>query len=162
MTLSTATHSAEDVIRALRLEPLPGEGGFFRRTAEASWFTSTPRGERLGWTMIHALFTPQQFSAFHRVASDELWCFHAGDPLELVTLDEHGAATRTVLGDGPLQHVVSAQQWQAARVVAGGKWSLVTCVVTPGFAWEDFELGKREAMVADSPKHRGLIEALTR
>ncbi|MBI4621665.1 MAG: cupin domain-containing protein, partial [Verrucomicrobia bacterium] len=133
MIFASATHSAEEVIRLLRLEPLPREGGFFRRTAEAVATVTTPRGGRPAWSMTLALFTPRQFSALHRLAGDELWCFHAGNPLELLLLRE-GATGEARLGPGPddrLQHVVPAGTWQGARVVPGGAWSLVTCTVVP-------------------------------
>ncbi len=67
---------------------------------------------------------------------------------------------------------VAAHVWQAARVVpaAAGPgstaqpvpdWSLVTCVVTPGFEYSDFELGRRDVLSAGWPQAAGVIGELT-
>jgi predicted cupin superfamily sugar epimerase len=162
MNFSPGAHSADEVIRRLRLEPLPHEGGFFRRTAEAASIISTPHGPRSSWSAILALFTPGQFSAFHRLRCDELWCFHAGDPLELVLLRE-SAAESIRLGPGDqFQHAVPANNWQGAQVVRGGRWSLVTCVTVPGFHWEDFELGGRPHLQREFPVAAEVIAQLSR
>lgn len=161
---SPVTHSAEEVVSRLQLEPLPQEGGFFRRTAAARTLVDTPRGPRPAWSMILALFTPRQFSALHCVAHDELWCFHAGDPLELTTLHAHGSET-VRLGfdaDDRLQHVVPASTWQGATPAADGAWSLVTCMVVPAFGWEDFELGRRETLATEFPSAAEIVRRLTR
>jgi predicted cupin superfamily sugar epimerase len=163
MFLSPATHSAADVIRLLQLEPIPGEGGYFRRTAEGA-FVETPRGPRPAWSTILALFTPEHFSALHRLASDELWCFHAGDTLELWALGA-GEVQPIRLGVTPgetLQYAIRARTWQGARVADGGQWSLVTCVVVPGFDWKDFELGERAALMRELPGAGDLVPRLTR
>ena len=63
--LSPDTHTADEVVRLLQLEPLDPEGGFFRRTAEAGMIP--PGGSRRAWSAIYALFTPEGFSALHRL-----------------------------------------------------------------------------------------------
>jgi predicted cupin superfamily sugar epimerase len=170
--LSPATHTAADVISLLNLAPLPHEGGWFRRTHEAGLprsASSATADARRSWSMIHALFTPEGFSALHRVAADELWIFQAGDPLELWRLPEatEDAARTDVLGpdvsSGQLfQAVVPARVWQGARLVAGGRWALVACVVVPEFRWEEFELGRRDALLARYPRWSDEIRRFTR
>jgi predicted cupin superfamily sugar epimerase len=163
--LCPRTHAAEDVIRLLDLAPLPAEGGWFRRTAEAE---RAPGADRAAWSVILALFTPEQFSAFHVVQSaDEIWCFQAGDPLELVQLHRGGAANVDVLGldlaAGQRPHaVVASGTWQAARVASGRRWSLVTCLVVPEFRWPDFSLGDRATLLAGWPAWADRIRELTR
>src|SRR5690606_19694416 len=85
---SPDTHSAADVVTALNLQPLDQEGGWFRRTAEAGlWVKPVETGEpRRAWSAIYALFPPEGFSALHRLAQDEIWCWHAGDTLESLRL----------------------------------------------------------------------------
>lgn len=167
MELSPDSHTAEDVIRLLRLEPLPHEGGFFRRTAESPSFIDSPWGRRRTWSSIYALFTPEGMSAMHRLRQDEVWCFHAGDPLEGLRLPPDGPGERVILGLDPekgcrSQDIVLARTWQGARVAPGGRWSLVSCVVAPEFLWEDFELGTAEPLVRAYPDCESLIRALTR
>lgn len=171
----------------LGLEPHP-EGGWFRETYRSEEAVLTARGTRAAATAIVFLVTAASPSRFHRLASDELWVFQGGLPLELVTLDADGGAHVRVLADpasarGTLpQALVPAGAWQAARVAEPGAdaaddapargtppnapgderaWSLVSCLVTPGFDYADFELGRRDELTRLSPGQAGLIVALT-
>jgi predicted cupin superfamily sugar epimerase len=162
--LSPDKLTAWDVVRLLKLEPLPQEGGYFRRTGESA--TILPDGNRT-WSMIYSLITPEGFSAMHRLGKDELWCFHAGDPLESLRLRPDGAGEwvklglNLAVGERP-QDVAPAKTWQGTRLAAGGRWALVTCVVAPEFEWTDFELGSREELVGTHPQFAAGIQDLTR
>jgi uncharacterized protein len=167
MEFSPDSHTAADVVRLLQLEPLPQEGGFFRRTAESSSFVDSPWGRRRSWSSIYALFTADTMSAMHRLRQDEVWCFHAGDPLEALRLPPDRPGERVVLGSNPdqghrSQDIVLARTWQGARVAPGGRWSLVSCVVAPEFVWEDFEMSPAEPLVRAYPECERLIRELTR
>jgi uncharacterized protein len=65
------------------------------------------------------------------------------------------------------QALVPADSWQGARLAGGPHlqadyaWALVSCIVTPGFSYDDFELGEREALLAALPQHAGLIRDFT-
>ncbi len=172
-TLSPATHSAAEVVARLGLQPLDQEGGWFRRTAEsalmlpASALPASYGGARRAYSVIQALFTPEGFSALHRLVSDEIWCVHAGDPLESLRLFPDGRGEWVRLGlaagtDQRLQDVVPAQVWQGTRLIAGGRWALVSCTVVPEFVWSDFELADRVALTASHPGFADGIAALTR
>lgn len=162
--LSPDTHTAADVVRLLKLAPLDQEGGYFRRTGESA--TRLVDGQR-AWSTIYSLITPEGFSALHRLAKDEIWCFHAGDPLESLRLRPDGGGEWVKLGlnlsagERP-QDVAPANVWQGTRLAAGGRWALISCVVAPGFVWSDFELGTRETLVAVHPGFADGIRALTR
>lgn len=163
--LSPETHSADDVIRLLRLAPLPGEGGWFRRVAESE--LRAPDGGRRACSAIYFLVTPEGFSALHRVDAVETWCFHAGDPIELLVLAEGGAGRMATLGgevaEGQtLQEMVPAGAWQGARLKAGGRWGLVSCVVAPEYVDAGFVLGARAELLARYPAFAAEITALTR
>lgn len=165
--LSPATHSAEEVIRALGLAPLAREGGFFRRTMESA--QRVPGSDRRVCSAIYFLLTPEGFSALHTVDADETWCFHAGDPVELLHLppNGHGPGRQVRLGldwgKGEVaQHAVPAGDWQGARLIPGGRWALVTCVVAPEYRDEGFVLGKRDELVAAFPAWTEQVKALTR
>jgi uncharacterized protein len=163
--------TAEQMAVSLGLAPHP-EGGYFLETYRAEQTLLTSRGERPASTAILFLITEASVSRLHRLASDELWVYQGGEPLELVTIAPDGALLRRVLGDlegrGLLpQALVRACCWQGARLAGGSHvpaeraWALVSCVVTPGFDYSDFELGEREALLAAYPHHRALIEQLT-
>lgn len=122
-------------------------------------------GDRAAATAIHFLLTADTFSALHRIASDELWFFLGGDPLEIIVLDEGGGLEVKRVGPVGSEEpfaVVAAGRVFGARVAAGGRWSLVSCVVAPGFDFADFELCERSTLVAQYPQHAALIASLTR
>ena len=162
--------TAEEVIRLLGLEPLEPEGGWFAETYRAR--ASLPAGAVPGLggpralsTAIYYLLTRATFSALHRLRSDEIYHFYAGDPVELLLL-EPGAIGRALslgvdlaAGQRP-QAVVPAGVWQGSRLALGGRWALLGTTMSPGFDPADFELGRRADLVAGWPGHRDLIEAL--
>ena len=133
---------AQAIIARLQLAPHP-EGGWYRET----WRALSPEpGARSPVTTILFLLEAGQRSHWHRVDASELWLFQAGAPLTLFTaLGEagEGGGVATILGPDPLvghapQHRVRPHEWQAAH--AHADWSLVACVVSPGFEFSGFEM----------------------
>ena len=100
----------------------------------------------------------------HRIKSDEVWHFYAGDPLLLYVIGAAGTLTVHRLGPADRealpQTIVPAGAWYDARIAPGAS-ALTGGTVAPGFDFADFELGDRRALVAEFPQHRALIEALT-
>jgi uncharacterized protein len=158
---------AETLIRELALAPHP-EGGYFRETfrAELLPFELDGRGARSASTAIYFLLKGEDFSAFHRVRSDEVWHHYAGTQLTLHTLDAgrgHETFTlgpRVERGERP-QFVVGANVYQAARL-AGPGYALCGCTVAPGFDFADFELPTRAALTALFPSAAEIVHGLTR
>jgi uncharacterized protein len=123
-----------------RLEPHP-EGGYFRETYRSPLSTRPPGwpGERSLATAILYLLPAGERSAWHRVRGDELWLWQGGGAMELRI-----GEMAQVVGPDPAagqepQVLVPAGAWQSATP-ADGAWSLVACLVTPGFDDEDLEL----------------------
>jgi predicted cupin superfamily sugar epimerase len=166
------TKDANYWIEKLGLEAHP-EGGYFRQTYKADLMLvkdSLPpefAGARAASTAIYFLLRGKEFSAFHRLRSDEVWHFYVGSTLVVHVIDEAGRYSEILLGNDPdagevLQAVVKAGCWFASRVKDGKSFALVGCTVAPGFEFEDFEMGKREKLVREYPQHRGVIQRLTR
>ncbi|WP_148613964.1 cupin domain-containing protein [Nocardioides rubriscoriae] len=138
--------SADDrppVARSLDLAPHP-EGGWYRQTWRSPVEVTLPDGRvRPTSTLIHFLLAAGESSAWHRVGSDEVWLAHTGS----VRLQDGGSADQPVAGRedvvglGPgeaAQVVVPAGEWQ--RTLPGDADALVSCLVSPGFDFDDFEL----------------------
>ena len=128
--------SAAEMIDRLGLKPHP-EGGWYRETWRSE--AALPDGRAAG-TAILFLLEAGHRSHWHRVDAEELWIFQAGAPLRLLTASD-GVVVEALLGPGPNQspqRLVGAREWQAAEADAG--WTLVACVVVPGFRFEGFEL----------------------
>jgi uncharacterized protein len=161
--------SADELIRHLGLLPHPKEGGFFRetyRSAESLAVPSRYHGPRAAGTAIYYLLTPNTFSALHRLQSDEIFHFYLGDPIRMLQLDPDGKSRTIVLGPNVLagQHlqvVVPRGIWQGSLLEPGGAFALLGCTVAPGFEYDDYEAGDRQALSSQYPAFAELIERLT-
>jgi uncharacterized protein len=158
-------------IEKLQLEAHP-EGGYFRQTYRSDVMIAREAlpagfaGARAASTAIYFLLEGENFSAFHRLRSDEVWHFYAGDPLVVHVISPEGSYSSILLGceleaGQVLQAVVLAGYWFASHVADWSSFAVVGCTVAPGFDFEDFEMGEREELVARYPQHRVLIEGLT-
>lgn len=124
-------------------------------------------GSRLVSTAIYFLLEGENFSAFHRLRSDELWHFYAGSSIVVHVIEPNGGHSEIQLGGNPergevFQAAVKAGCWFASQVRDRRSFALAGCTVAPGFDFADFELGKRSELVKLYPQHRELIERLTR
>ena len=124
------------------------------------------KDKRSASTGIYFLLKENEFSAFHRIKSDEMWHFYLGGPLEIIEIDLHGKVITTILGQDftngeKLQYVVSAGHWFASKPLKGSQFSFVGCTVAPGFDFKDFELAKRENLILNFPIHNDIISELT-
>ncbi len=157
-------------LQHLQLQPHP-EGGYFRETYRSqgvipAWDLKNYFGSRPFGTAIYFLLKENDFSAFHKLKSDEVWHFYAGCSLNLFILSENEVFTKTLgihadKGES-LQQVVPANHWFAAQPVDSGSYTLAGCTMAPGFDFQDFELGKREELIQQFPLHTAFIEKFTR
>jgi hypothetical protein len=165
--------TAAEIIQRLNLRPHPAEGGYFVETYRAAGQISPAAlgasytGARNHSTAIYYLLTPETFSEMHRLASDEVFHFYLGDPVEMLQLHPDGAGRRVLLGgdlerDMAPQLVVPRGVWQGSRLVPGGQVALLGTTVAPGFDFADYVQGRREALVREYPAFEDLIAALTR
>ena len=165
--------SAERLKEILKLEPHPREGGWFRQTyisAERIPHGALPErylGDRAAATAIYYLLTPTTFSEMHRLASDEVFHFYLGDPVEMLQLKPDGTGEVVRLGsdvEGGMtpQLLVPQGVWQGSRLVAGGEVALLGCTVSPGFDYADYEQGTRDRLTAEYPSLAERIRELTR
>jgi predicted cupin superfamily sugar epimerase len=159
-------------IKVLGLKRHP-EGGYFKESYRASTKVHAQGfdGKRSASTAIYYLLESGQFSAFHRIKSDEIWHFYAGSPLTIHVLDKEGRYKKVTMGGNrrllqrtsqSFQAVVKSGCWFSASVDRRYSYSLVGCTVAPGFDFRDWETGKRGELVALYPKHKQIIEKFTR
>lgn len=156
--------TAAEVIAAHRLAPHP-EGGYYREVYRSNRGLGVPAGypaERVALTVIYFLLERGDFSAFHRVRGEEAWVHLAGADLELVILADEMTVHRLgpVGGAGAPLAVVPPGAFQAARSL--GEWTLVSCLVAPGFEFADFELPSRAELLERHPAHAQVVRRFTR
>jgi predicted cupin superfamily sugar epimerase len=152
--VSAERAEGERVAALLGLEPLPGEGGLFRRTHVDAHSSA-----------IYYLLLAPDFSAMHRLSATETYHWYAGAPLRMLLLGADGRVGEPVLGPDlgagqRPQVVVPAGAWQGSS--PAGEWSLVGTTTAPPFDWAGFELGERAALVARYTAAAARIAALTR
>jgi predicted cupin superfamily sugar epimerase len=156
---SSVHPEAQILVEKLGLLPHP-EGGFFRETYRSQGIfpglAADFPGSRNFSTAIYFMLTDGNFSALHRIRSDEVWHFYCGHPVMIIEISEEGKLKRTVLGpyigeNQVFQHTVPAGTWFGSRVMAGGSWSLTGCTVAPGFQFIDFELASRDELISLFP-----------
>jgi len=157
------------LVSQLQLQPHP-EGGFYRETWRSAQLVSVQRGNELvqrpAMTSIYFLLRTQDYSCLHRILSDELWHFVQGDPLTVHRIHPDGQVQHSTLGAvAGLNHecVVTAGEWFGATVSPGEHgYALVSCVVAPGFDFQDFEMGEDDALLQQFPHAATLIHRLSR
>ncbi|MFP4293292.1 MAG: cupin domain-containing protein [Cyclobacteriaceae bacterium] len=156
-------HNAQYWIDRLNMQPHP-EGGFYAET-----YRSAGRIEALDRsysTGIYFLLLEDKFSAFHRIAYDEMWHFYTGSPVEVIMLTEQGELKTQRLGSNPengetFQFVVPGGCWFGSRMPDNTSYGLVGCTVAPGFDFRDFEMAQRSELIRQFPQHRQIITEMT-
>ncbi len=160
---------AAALIERFALLPHP-EGGYFRETYRAPLRVAreTDGASRHASTAIYYLLCDGAFSTWHRIRADEVWHFYAGDPLDVLMLDEQDGLVVHRLGN-PLLHagavsqaVVPAGRWFGAACADPAGFAFVGCTVAPGFEFAEFEIGDAAALTRRFPEHAAAIARLVR
>ncbi len=165
--------NVQGLIEKLGLQPLAGEGGFYRETYRSSErVTASALPERYKTdkefgTAIYYLLTPESTSALHRLPTDEVFHFYLGDPILMLQLFPGGRGQTITLGPDILsgqvvQCVVPRFVWQGATLVEGGQFALMGTTTAPAFDFADLEVGSRAELLAKYGKHSELINRLTK
>lgn len=161
-------HNANFYIETLQLLPHP-EGGYYKelyRSDESLAQNALPEryvGNRNFCTSIYFLLKSHQFSAFHKILSDETWHFYTGSSLTLMMIDEAGLYKEHIIGNQlqhhqTLQYTVKRNTWFAAKVNESDSFTLLGCTVAPGFDFHDFQLASKSLMLQQFPQHIAVIE----
>lgn len=159
--------TADEIKSLLRLEPHPVEGGWYRRTYASEVSVTLLRGVRPYGTAIYYLLEPGTFSEMHVLASDEIFHFYLGDPVEMLQLHPDGGSAVFTLGPDlsagqHVQLVVPAGVWQGTRLIGDGTVALLGCTVTPGFDFADYRNASAAELIATWPQEAQRIKLLTR
>lgn len=163
--------TAQYWISQLSLIPHP-EGGYYKETYHSKELISDQelsvsyQGKRMLSSSIYFLLPSDEVSHFHRLKSDELWYFHAGSPLTVHIIYENGEYEGIKLGlnieEGELPQVlVPKNSIFGSTVNSKNSYSLVGCMVSPGFDFIDFELFNRIDLIKKYPEYKDIIQRLT-
>lgn len=164
--------NVKSLVEKFGLLPHP-EGGYYKetyRSAESIQVNGLPQrfgAERHFSTAIYFLLEKGNFSAFHRIKSDECWHFYSGQSLHVHVIHTDGKYELARLGNDiaageVFQYVVPAGCWFASETAEGGDFSFVGCTVAPGFDFADFELADGQWLSTEFPQLEKLILRLCR
>lgn len=162
----------QQLIQQFTLQQHP-EGGWYKETYKSTELlplAALPQrfnGDRSFSSAIYFLLEQGNFSAFHKIKSDECWHFYAGQPLVVYIITRQGALDIVELGNDinkghVFQYVVPANCWFASRPAAESNFCFVGCTVAPGFDFEDFDLADAAELSKLYPQHRDIIHELCR
>ncbi len=164
--------TAQLLIKEFGLLPHP-EGGYYKETyrsgelIDAAALPARFAGDRNFSTAIYFLLEEGDFSAFHRIKSDECWHFYAGDPLLVHVIHLNGSLETVRLGNDIdkghcFQYVVPAGCWFASEPTPGSVFCFVGCTVAPGFDFTDFEMANADQLIKQYPQYGEIIKRLCR
>ncbi|GMQ56397.1 cupin domain-containing protein [Vallitalea sediminicola] len=159
--------NAEYFIEKLELSPHI-EGGYYREIyndTSNNIAIENYEGKRSLSTTIYYLLKSGQVSKFHKLISDEIWFYHYGTSLAIHMIDEQGKYSKAILGlnieEGELpQLIVPANTIFGAEVVEDGDFTLVSCMVSPGFDFKDFKMYSRCELINEYPEYNEIIDRL--
>lgn len=162
----------KELVQKFDLLPHP-EGGFYKEVYRSEGVIAQSQlghqfsGDRNYCTSIYFLLTSANFSGFHRIKQDEVWHFYQGSPLQIHVIHPNGNYELHRIGfdlaeNLTPQFVVPAGAWFASCVENANDFSLVGCTVAPGFDFDDFELAKKNDLIAKYPQHANIITQLTK
>lgn len=175
--------SAEQLVETLGLSPLPGEGGFykemFRSTMNVSVaFSSQPysASSTIYYLLVATNGSSPGVDALHRIRFDEMWTHNQGGPIAMVWLKDSADGQVVVKELGKVEETLSSMRqpelvarrdnatwtsWYGAYTSPGTEWALVSCTVSPGFEFQDFELADRASLLPQFPAAESFVQQLT-
>ena len=164
--------TAQEVIKALNLQPATPEGGYNALTYVADLKIPGKDlpgfgGERTVSGAIYYLLEPTTFSAMHKVVGDMVYHFYLGDPVEMLLLHPNKMSETVRFGNDVTaglrpQITIRGGTWLGSRMVQGGSFALMGVTMAPGFDPADYTLGDRKELIKRYADQADLITALTR
>ncbi len=156
-----------DWITYLNLTAHP-ESGYFSENYRSSMeitFNETHAGKRNLATSIYYMLEYEQVSKLHQLKSDEIWYFHYGSPLKVHVFNDGSYKSYTLGTDVKekqlLQLIIPARAIFGAEVMEKDSFSILGCMVTPGFHFTDFKLVTQNEILPNFPDQKNIIQKLT-
>lgn len=137
------------------------EGGWYKEVYRSEDSFAIRDTSRNASTSIYYLLEGNDFSALHRIQSDEIWHYYMGDsPMEIVWIEDNNVKVK-YLGQNfekgeHFQVCVPKRCWFGARLGNPTGYALVGCTVAPGFHFDDFEMAGKEIL----EEYTGIKETL--
>lgn len=152
----------DDWIKQLKLEFYP-EGGYYMETYRNSVKVESENGERNLATSMYYIVEEKSTPFCHRITSDEILYYHDGGELDVYLIDAHGNLTMKYLGidseNAKPCVLIPANTWFGYKTK--GEFTLMTCIVLPGFDIRDATIVDRNELIEQFPHHKDFIVNFT-
>ncbi len=148
----TLQPAVDNIIKELNLIPHP-EGGYYNRyyisDELATMSARSNQQRRACGSSIYFMLTAKNYSAWHKIDADELWCHHEGSVLIIRTLDDSTMELKqyrlgSILHGARPQIIIERGLWFSAELVDQTLYSLVGCQVFPAFEFSGFTLANSD------------------
>jgi len=122
------------------------EGGYFSEVYTAPF----SQNNRATAGSIYFMLVGKDISHFHKIDCDEIWYYHEGDGLKIFVIRD-GKAEEFLLGKD-VEHgqremvIIPANSIFAAEKLNDKSYTLISCVTTPKFRYEGFQLITRNEL----------------
>ncbi|WP_105956827.1 cupin domain-containing protein [Apilactobacillus quenuiae] len=156
----------QEYIDKLCLGPHP-EGGWYKETyhSENNFFDDDSKDQRYFYTSIYFLLDKNSPSHFHKLNHDELWYYHDGNTITIHCISPQGKYYKVQLGkdimNGQVLQFKVPKNTIFASEINEDSFCLVSCMVSPGFSYNDFILLRKKELIKQHPSLKNLIERLT-
>ncbi|CAG8466058.1 7141_t:CDS:1 [Ambispora leptoticha] len=167
-------YTASYLIEKLQLQPHP-EGGYYlqiyqdKSIIKQSGLPDKFDGDRSCLTSIYYLLEGKDFSAFHRIKSDEVWHYYTGSTgVKIYEIKTDGELIVHQLGQildkgEKFVSAIEKSSWCSAELSnPSAGFALVGCTVAPGFEYQDLEIATFKNLSEQFPQHTEIIKKLTR
>lgn len=132
---------------------------------EGGYFSESYRGDDNSFSSIYFLLKTNEVSHFHKLEEDELWYYHDGESLRIYEITANGKLIITSLGKnidkGETPQYLVKKGSIFGSIMKNDGFSLVGCMVSPGFTYEHFYLYKRSELLSVYPQYEKEIIELT-
>lgn len=160
-------------IKKLKLEKHP-EGGYYKQIykdkimIKKEGLPNIFDGNRSCSTAIYYLLNGNNFSAFHKIKSDEIWHYYEGNTsIKIYEIKNNGELIVHDLGrnvdNEKFVVVIEKNSWFAAELKnkEENNFALVGCTVAPGFEFKDFKLADINELLLQYPNYIDIIQKLS-
>src|SRR5699024_4856405 len=134
------------------------EGGYYRQVLKSK----DSHDNRELYTSIYFILEHGNPSHLQQLTANEVWYYHAGHSLTIHTISKSGEyeamKLETDVENGEvLQALVPKGTIFGSSVENEGEYALVSCMVAPGFEFDDFKLFTQDELIERFPQHEDII-----
>ena len=146
--------TAGKLMQRYSMSPHVENGFFIERHYEADPNVRAASGS------IYYYVAPQEKTGFHRIDCDEYWCFAAGAPLSIWTIDEGSriSVSRFGIDEGCEPVIYFRRGVIFASQNHSDEGTFLSCITVPRFSPDGFEMFTEDEITSTYPEAKDFFE----